>query len=62
MKKIVVTVAYPAGKPATSLPPMDPDELGPLLRDLVWRMSISSEFVGIYLTRADPLKFLPERR
>ena len=41
---------------------MDPDELGPLLRDLVWRMSISSEFVGIYLTRADPLKFLPERR
>lgn len=60
-KQLVVTVEYSDGTPAKSLEPRDPEDIQNLLKDLVLNMSVSSKFIGIYITRADSLKFLPQR-
>lgn len=60
-KQLVVTVEYSDGTPAKSLEPKDPEDIKDLLKSLVFNMSVSSEFIGIYITRADSLKFLPQR-
>lgn len=56
--KITLTVEY-KDKPSKQLD-VYPEEAVSLLRDLAFRIASSHEYVGVYMTRGDVLRYIKE--
>lgn len=56
MAKVTLTVEY-KDKPSKSVT-LWPDEAVSHLRELAFKISISDQYVGVYMTKAEVLKYL----